>query len=64
MDRCRREWLRPTLRSTRSWATGFDVIDVPRSACTARGMPCTAMACLSMFLAMRLSSRAATVQAA
>ena len=28
-----RLWLRATPRSMSSWATGFDVIDVPRSAC-------------------------------
>lgn len=46
-----------------SWATGLDVIEVPRSAWIASGMPCTPMASSSMVLAIWASSRAAQVQA-
>lgn len=42
LETCGRLWLRATPRSTSSWATGLEVIDVPRSACTvswSRPMP-------------------------
>src|SRR5450631_990178 len=35
------EWERVTPRSSRRVATGLLVIDVPRSACTTCGTPCT-----------------------
>src|SRR5659263_308903 len=34
-----REWGLVTSRSASSAATGLDVMDVPRSACTTRGVP-------------------------
>jgi hypothetical protein len=46
-ETCGREWLRATPRSTRSWATGLEVIEVPRSAWRvswSRAMPWEAMA--------------------
>ena len=39
-------WLRSTPRSISSWATGLEVIEVPRSACRAswsRSIPCRAI---------------------
>ena len=63
METCGREWDLATPRSTKSWATGLEVIEVPRSAWTASGMPCTPMACSSMLLAISPSSQPAMVQA-
>jgi hypothetical protein len=53
-----REWLRSTPRSSRSWATGLEVIEVPRSAWIASGMPWTPIASSSMVLAISESSTA------
>ena len=51
-----REWLRSTPRSSSSWATGLDVIEVPRSAWTAVGMPWMPIASSSIVVAMPESS--------
>jgi len=63
LDTCGRECDRATPRSTMRWATGLEVIEVPRSAWIASGMPWVPIACSSMFLAISLSSHAAMVQA-
>ncbi len=54
-------WERATPRSTRSCATGLEVIEVPWSACTAPGAPWTAAAWAISAAASWESSRAATV---
>ena len=61
-ETCALEWDLVTPRSTRSCATGFEVIEVPRSAWITSGTPCTAIADCISSVAMIESSRAATVQ--
>src|SRR5665811_1610543 len=65
LDTCGREWLRATPRSTSSWATGLEVIDVPRSACRvswSRPMPWRARHSLMNVSASSPVSASATVQ--
>src|SRR5680860_1394738 len=60
-----REWLRATRKSTSSWATGLEVIDVPRSACRvswSRPMPWRSRHSLMNVSASSPVSASATVQ--
>jgi hypothetical protein len=60
-----REWVVVTPRSASSGATGFEAIELPRSACRvsrSRSIPCSAMVSASSRSARAAASREATIQ--